>query len=263
MIESIPTAASKSKGEQTEMRYGKYIVFGAVCWPAILQAQLPIPHFGMAPRRCSVPLYDYRQLRTSLPNAATTFTAVLLEAPSEDAISDRSGTNLQNSPRLAQQVPRGPEIRFFQLAQPRIVVNHCAISRVAVSLWEDGRCVVNLLAEQSPPYIPLDILEPAMRFKRNRFVVTVRGYGFYPLRNDANDGILSELGQPEIFRVQQSFWVERGEAIGHRIDAQLGEVPVPFKSPSCGATTYFVAQNIPIHKLFDRVSRMEVELRVE
>ena len=209
------------------------------------------PHVSRAPRRCVLPGYAYQPVRVSAPVAAPTFTAVLVERllvpPAVVAAPAVGGV----APAFAIEPVR--EIRFFQLAEPRLIVSHCAISRVAVTLWEDGRWVINLRAEQTPVDTPPDIAESTARFKRNKFFVTARGYGNYLLRENIADSV---LGKPELLRIEvPGFWLERLETREVRLEGRFPPTPIDW-SPD-------LPPGLEASDIFGRVNRMEIEFRIE
>lgn len=126
-------------------------------------------------------------------------------------------------------VVRG-RVKYFQLGQARIENNHCFLSQVAVTLHESGAWTLSLRADQNPwmtgprhevstpvqlrgavsalqPPIPPLVLE-TNSLKRNLFMVKVRCYGAYRLREAVPT---ATTGKPVLFELPPAiFWVQRG-----------------------------------------------------
>lgn len=158
---------------------------------------------------CELPPFPYRPAREMVPPTVTAVSFV----------------------RVSAGGPDGPAV--FQFPQPRLRVDHCYLSRLAVVLSPDGGYTVGFRADQNPqpaddpraePLAPLGLTDPlsplqpgerpgvsrqTAQLTRSRFVVRVRAVGTAPLREPlpglgATKPVLAELPVPE-------FWVERGQ----------------------------------------------------
>ena len=135
---------------------------------------------------------------------------------------------------------------MFQLATPRLQVDHCSLTRFAVAMHDDGAYQISFRADQNP--LPGD--NPALpppagdggratlqtgHLRRNLFVVRVRGY--------AGDAVVAPRGTPGLghpavveFPVEP-FWVQRG-------------VPYP---------GFVAGRSEAVRRYFALVERVEVE----
>lgn len=143
---------------------------------------------------CGIP--DYAYSSSSATAKPTTTAATLVRVP--------AGTG------------RSPQV--YQLAQARMQVDHCYLSRVAVALADDGDYVISFRADQNPmasddPASPVrknEVLPRATlqtsHLLRNQFMVVVRGY--------SNAGTVSNLAIAKPALVEwklDPFTVERGK----------------------------------------------------
>lgn len=147
-----------------------------------------------------------------------------------------------------ERVPAGPggggvadakRPQVYQLLQPRLQVDHCFLSRVAVTLYEDGRYQISFRADQNPdpgtPDDPRSPLRPGERvqtvletnsLKRNLFVVKVRGYAAFPVLPEQPN---LTTPQPVVLDLPiDPFWVQRGEPCGKLIEGKLSTVARSF-----------------------------------
>lgn len=154
-----------------------------------------LPRGKTKPRAvCAIPGYAYSSASESAK--PTTTAATLVRVP--------AGTG------------RSPQV--YQLAQSRMQVDHCYLSRVAVALADDGDFVISFRADQNPvpsddPGSPVrkDEVQPRASLQtshllRNHFVVVVRGY--------SNAGTTSNLAIAKPALVEwklDPFTVERGK----------------------------------------------------
>ncbi len=117
--------------------------------------------------------------------------------------------------------PLAPTPMVYQLAASRLQLDHCFLSRVAVSLSADGSYEISFRADQNPvasndpgsPLRPSDA-QPAWTLQtaqllRNQFIVKVRGYAAYPLPSTPPN---LAPGKPVLVEFPiEPFWVERGK----------------------------------------------------
>lgn len=174
-------------------------VTGLVACVSVGRAEWP-RHVAKPKPVIGLPTYDYR---TTNVRPAPTTSAVSLERV---AVTPPGGTT--------------PTMQMYQLAEPRLQVDHCFLSRVAVALHPDGAYQISYRADQNPqpgadprsPLKPGERLETTLQttqLQRNLFVVKVRAYGAAPTRPG-----LPNLapGAPVLVEFPaEAFWVQRGE----------------------------------------------------
>ena len=112
----------------------------------------------------------------------------------------------------------GPQV--YQLNRTRLQIDHCFLSRVAVTLHPDGMYQISLRADQNPepgndirsPLLPGERVETTRQtshLRRNLFIVKVRGYGVFPTLGERPS---LAPGQPVLVELPvHQFWVQRGE----------------------------------------------------
>lgn len=122
-------------------------------------------------------------------------------------------------PAVVPAVVAAPQV--YQLREPRLQIDHCFLSRVAVTLHADGRYQVSFRADQNPQPGDADVRSPlrpgevvnvppqTTQLRRNLFVLKVRGYGAFP----TFDGRASLTpGQPVLAELPvEPFWVQQGQ----------------------------------------------------
>ena len=160
----------------------------------------------------------------------------------------------------APGVPSGvvrERVKFFQMPVTTVRLDHCSLSRVVLTLHESGHWTLSLRADQNPwmtgpghvvstsvqlpgavsalrPPIP-NLPKETDGLKRNQFLVKVRCYGGYPVR-EALPALAP--GKPVLFELPTAiFWVQRG---------------YPYD--------FWAKQPLPaVSQYFDLVDRVEVE----
>jgi hypothetical protein len=114
--------------------------------------------------------------------------------------------------REERDILRRKTIRYYQLRQPKVEIDHCSISRVVLQLHDDGGWVVSLRADQNP--VTEEGVQPATteqgrytaHIKRNRFHVEFRCLGVY--QDEPQEG---DPNRPLLFNVElKPFWVQKG-----------------------------------------------------
>jgi hypothetical protein len=111
--------------------------------------------------------------------------------------------------------------QVYQFRESRLQIDHCFLSRMAVTLHADGRYQVSLRADQNPQPGDGDIRSPlrpgevvniplqTSQLRRNLFIVKVRGYGAFSKFADRASLV---PGQPVLVELPiEPFWVQRGE----------------------------------------------------
>ena len=187
----------------------KLLIPGTAFALGALAASSPgeLPRATMKPRpACGIPNYPYAP------------------TPSANAKPTTSAVTLNRIP--ANRLPGGgdpltPTPMVYQLAASRLQLDHCFLSRVAVSLSADGSYEIGFRADQNPvasndPGSPLrsSDAQPAWTLQtaqllRNQFIVKVRGYAAYPLPSTPPN---LAPGKPVLVEFPiEPFWVERGK----------------------------------------------------
>src|SRR5262249_47803259 len=120
-------------------------------------------------------------------------------------------------------------VKLFQLSKPTVALDHCSLSRVALTLHETGEWSLSLRADQNPWMTgPMrEVSNPkqlqgvsALRstapnlaketdsLKRNQFFVKVRCYGSFKLKEELT---ATSPGKPVLVELPTAmFWVQRG-----------------------------------------------------
>jgi hypothetical protein len=133
----------------------------------------------------------------------------------------------------APGVPPGivrERVKFFQLSETKVQLDHCSLSGVVLTLHESGEWTLSLRADQNPwmtgpdhqvsappqaagatsavlPASP-NLGKETDSLKRNQFFVKVRCYGGYAAR-EAQPALAP--GKPVLFELPTAqFWVQRG-----------------------------------------------------
>jgi hypothetical protein len=149
----------------------------------------------------------------------------------------------------ADTLPSGHKMYYYQLNQPQLSIDHCSISRVVLSIRDDGYWTLSLRADQNQrsiddtPLVAVGIpkppgntsvpqpgpilpgASPTTKFtdhiKRNLFTIKVRGYAVYRLEEPA-DGA---LGRPVLFELlPDPFWVQRQVPDFRRFHGKKAEI---------------------------------------
>lgn len=179
-------------------------VLGLAAGAAVARAELP-RHVAKPKFKPGVPNYDYRPVG---PAPAATVTAMSL--PKIDV-----------TPAAPPGEPRRPATYVYQVLEPKLQVDHCVLSRVAVALHEDGTYQVSFRADQNPqatddarsPLKPGDRIDTTLEtggLRRNTFVVKVRGYGANPARPERPGAL--PLAAPVLVELPaMEFVVRKGE----------------------------------------------------
>lgn len=102
-------------------------------------------------------------------------------------------------------------IELYQLDRPRLTVDQCEISQVALQLHDDGQWVLSLRADQNrrPEDAATAPYNPRLHIKRNQFTVRLRCLGAFQ-----NQPALAALaaGKPILVDLDpEPFWVENGQ----------------------------------------------------
>jgi hypothetical protein len=176
-------------------------------------------HVTCPPCACGLPTYDYQSLTTSR----------LVQAVSMPMVEIRLEQRTRFSPGLppdglttAAPLVLRERVRYFQLEQSQLKVDHCSLPRFVLVLHEDGYWTLSLRADQNPetegqpfnavtaPGVPLsDTIKQTTQLKRNLFSVRVLCHTGFPLDENLPQ---TGTGKPVLFEVRpEPFWVQRGQ----------------------------------------------------
>ena len=169
-----------------------------------------------------LPCYDYQyQERSASKEALSTFGNLL-----ETAL-----------PAAAPNFP-GPKIRYYQLDRAQIQVDHCILSRLALTLHQDGSWILSGRADQNPwmgpdtrQLSPLKSSGPLVvkhteHLKRNQFFVKVRCYSAFAVKETMPG---ASTGKPALTAITlPPFWVQRGEPYDLMVRGSLADVGLYF-----------------------------------
>jgi hypothetical protein len=119
-------------------------------------------------------------------------------------------------------------MRYFQLDQSQVKIDHCSLSRFALVLHDNGEWTLSLRADQNPETegqprneitapggaLP-DDGKQTLQLRRNLFFVRIRCYAAFPL-----DVKLPKQGPgfPALIELcPEPFWVQRGRPYDLRV----------------------------------------------
>ena len=200
-------------------------MFNYPLWHLALVAGAGFPGLGVSshctkpPLLCGIPPFDYQNLSQSRTESAVSMIAIEIRA------EQRPPFDLGTLPRgvvVSQPVVIRERVRIYQLQQSVLRIDHCSLSRFALTLHEDGSWTLNFQADQNPQMIgqPLNAItapgaaaldiggKQTTHLKRNEFNVRVRCYGAFPI----NQLLTDAPGKPVLFEIRpQPFWVQRGQ----------------------------------------------------
>lgn len=179
---------------------------------------------------CHLPNYNYQPVRGTNPVSAVSNISI-------------AGVQVTSLPLPANGViTNGTKIlrvKQFQMNDSALRSDHCTLSKISVTLVEDGTWMVNAVAEQNPNSVSSVDQPRFIEFKRNGFHVRVRGVGLSTATDPPEQAV---LGKPEYFDWKMPcFWVERGQIVRQRWNGQDAEA----------------------QRFFELVDRVEVDLRYE
>jgi hypothetical protein len=159
---------------------------------------------------CGLPCYDYVYGTISNTESVFSLDPVEFGGPPEGSFRGKA--------------------KYFQMSHTSVQLDQCFLSRVALTLEQQGFWTLSLRADQNPwmtgpnhevtgPFeLPgaVSALHPLLSnleketdgLKRNQFFVRVRCYGGYPLREPLP---AATIGKPVLFELPvAAFWVQRG-----------------------------------------------------
>lgn len=219
---------------------------------------LPRDTFGM-PRR-DYQYHHYSPTATLMSLAATSLPDVEAVATVIDPLTGQS---------------RRVRTKLFQFIPSSMEIDHCSLSRLAVTIDSMGRWSLSLRADQNPqatrgerfiPAVPDDLRDQVLQtshLMRNLFLVNFRVLPTIPTRItdtgrsvtkpelNAEDTVLDvvdlprvvdRLGEPTLFAATITpFWVQRGQPLTKRVTGQDPELA----------------------RIFDMIERVEIEFRYQ
>ncbi|MCO6457438.1 MAG: hypothetical protein J5I93_19225 [Pirellulaceae bacterium] len=134
-----------------------------------------------------------RYFYESLPDGSLRRVPNLLVSPSPQLESSRSA-------RL---------IHVYQLYDPKLDIDFCSISRVALQMHNNGQWVLSLRADQHQRELVEQGYQPRLYVKRNQFVIRLRAYGNFA---ELPTAAAIQSGKPELVDLPEiKFWVQNGE----------------------------------------------------
>ena len=163
-----------------------------------------------------------RQSRIAVGNEAAP--AAVPDSPggttttTRDTTTCRTVTTRRKTERTVQQdrvMTTGParstepapsEAATFTVRDQELRVDHCSVSGISVVLYPDGQYAVRFRADQNAA-TRADSVQLANPFRRNLFLLTVRGYAADPLGETRIAATKAAVLQIPI----EPFWVNRGE----------------------------------------------------
>jgi hypothetical protein len=202
---------------------------------------------------CAIPAADYQPPHPPpivKPVLAVSQVGVLLAQP-QQAVTGEAAMSMKIS---GQSTIARPRVKFYQFAPTALQIDHCSISRIAMTINDSGYWRLNFQADQNPHVdfppagiavpvqaqtrgLPAVPLKQTTHLKRNLFVIRVRGLGPFP-EPLATPPTPPALGKPVFLAIGPiGFWVQRG-------------VPYP---------AVFDGVNPDATAFFDQIDRVEFE----
>ena len=200
---------------------------------------LKVRKFATCPRvRLDLPPRDYVTANRLRSAGAISFRAVLIKAVPPPA----------DAPTVVGPASKGRPYAYYQLSTPRLGVEQCSLSRVALAIWESGDWVLSMRADQNPgaamrvvsilpgasvpsnaPVILPGSTGPSRvttYIKRNLFTVRVRGLAAYDVPDDPDQ----TPGHPVLFELAPDpFWVQNGVPVFPRFKESSQEIATFFQ----------------------------------
>jgi hypothetical protein len=164
-----------------------------------------------APLLPGIPTLDYQSTDRSPSKEAFSTVGILLE--------NRTPL-IMGEPLKPGDTPRRPRMRVFQLAEATLQLDHCFVSRVAVTLHESGCWSVSARADQNPVKLGTASDPGAFRPDRPRDLFTEhlkRNQFFLKIRCQTLGTVATKLpntapGPATLIRLEPApFWVQNGQ----------------------------------------------------
>jgi hypothetical protein len=172
---------------------------------------------------CYLPCYEYRDAGQRPTNPTSEVSSPLIEI-AVPAVGEAAAL-------------KG---RTFQLSKSMLASDHCNISLVTLTIFDNGQWIVHFRATQDVNTVADETQRPRfMIYKRNRFHVSFRGEAAAEVEQSAETAVVAP---PEFFKLTLNpFWVERGETNVVRLDGKSEE----------------------IRRFYSQISRVEADLQYE
>ena len=169
--------------------------------------------------RTGIPTAEYQHGQRTASVVAMSNPSVSITLQPQNAI----GGTFQSTSASTVLVPAPQKVfvgKLFQWKDPKLAIGHCTVSEMALQMFEDGRWVLSMRADQNP--LSADSLNgqhnPTLHIKRNRFSIKVAGFAG---QNSSVSGLPTKVGLPSVVQLQQQeFWVERREPRYVRIEGK-------------------------------------------
>lgn len=127
-------------------------------------------------------------------------------------------------------------IKVFQMDSSELRNNHCQLTKVALTIHQDGKWTMNFTATQNPDLLPSYLRPSFERFDRNLFCVSVYGEALYKIGESTD----SPVGKPELFHIfLQPYVIEKRQS----------------------TRLVYSGESREISRYFDIIDRVEVDLR--
>ena len=177
-----------------------------------------LPHVTRMRRVCTLSGdYDYEANRLSQPVSRLTFPGVLEVSPGA-VVAPAGGGDRRVAVRN----------RVFPLREKTLSNDHCSVSKVVVTLSENGRWTVDMLARQDPSFVDEAERAKFQLFEQNRFHLILR-----PMTAEAGlvpDGV-DAVSAPAVAIIRvKPFWIERGKSAQIREEGSDDRVAERFES---------------------------------
>ncbi|HWL09845.1 MAG TPA: hypothetical protein VNQ76_15675 [Planctomicrobium sp.] len=88
------------------------------------------------------------------------------------------------------------QAKVFQLDASELRNDHCQLTKVALTIQQNGKWMLNFTARQDPDLVPTHMRASFERFERNLFCVSVYGAGLFPTIERID---VSPTGKPQLF----------------------------------------------------------------
>jgi hypothetical protein len=226
-----------------------------------------IRHYRVSPRPlCGIPPADYQPPQPPpavRPMIAISQVGFVLAPPATPSLP-AAPMSLQINGQPVSPIPR---VKVFQFVPTGMQIDHCSISRMALTIQDNGFWRLSLQADQnpivetatalttvqpasgSPPALPTAPIRGLPKvswkdtsfIKRNLFVIRIRGLGSFQEAIPVPPAPLS-IGKPVLFALNPiEFWVQNG------VPFPLVAQPRPFQA------------HPDVKRFFDMVDRVELE----
>lgn len=191
---------------------------------------------------CGIPAADYQ------PPHPPPVVRPVIAVSQLGVVMARVPTTTATDTAMSLQVPAAvasPRVKVYQFIPTGLAIDHCSISRMALTIDECGDWRLNLQADQNPQVtlpaadvavpttaqargLPDVRLKQTEHLKRNLFVIRLRGYGLYaePLATPPAPSI---QGKPALAAIGPiCFWVQRGVPYQGVFDGRCPDAGVSF-----------------------------------